>query len=57
MNKCLECVNYQVWLSKNGKPTMCTCSKHRNTIVYGEVGNEPIVEDCGAYKKMKVYKK
>ena len=50
MNKCLQCIN----LHKEGK--RYTCSKHTEVTLYGELYNEPLVEACGAYQQMRVYR-
>jgi Zn-finger nucleic acid-binding protein len=56
MNKCLQCTNMQIRKTEKGV-TCTTCSKCRGVIVYGELGAEPIVEDCGAFRQLRVYRK
>ena len=56
MNKCLQCVNMQKKRNAHGFYTL-RCSQHSDVIVYGELGTEPIVEDCWAFRKLRVYRK
>lgn len=56
MNKCLQCTNMHKQKTASGNYRI-TCAVNHDVVLFGELGNEPIVEDCGAYKKMKVYKK
>ena len=56
MNKCLQCTNMCKRKTASGNYRI-TCAVNRDVVLFGELGNEPLVEDCGAYKKMKVYKK
>lgn len=56
INKCLQCVNLHIEKKQNGK-NLITCSKCRGVYVLGELDSEPLVQDCGAFKKMRVYKR
>ena len=56
MNKCLQCTNMHKQKTASGNYRI-TCAVNHDVVLFGELGNEPIVDCCGAYKKMKVYKK
>lgn len=43
---CRKCKN----LIKDGKKNYCIYNK--NIVVFGEMGSDPIIEDCGKFEKM-----
>jgi hypothetical protein len=55
INKCLQCANLHIEKRQN-KRNLITCSKCRGVCIIGDLDSEPLVQGCGAFQKMRVYK-
>lgn len=56
INKCLQCANLHIENKQGGKKFI-TCSKCPGVYILGELDSEPLVQDCGAFQRMRVYKR
>lgn len=54
MNKCLQCTNMHKQKTASGNYRI-TCAVTRDVVLFGELGNEPIVDCCGKYSPMREY--
>ena len=54
MNKCLQCSNMHKQKTASGNYRI-TCAVNHDVVLFGELGNEPIVDSCGKYSPMREY--